>query len=107
MCTYIQHNDIANIGCHIHVLCAFIVHIMLLLCHYAGDNSEASGGREQDLNTVSEQALALTKEKMDSTFQMNCVQPGEEGWQYDKQHMFGPPCMESGWDSDSSSTQEF
>ena len=40
-------------------------------------------------------------------FEANSVQPGEKYWQYDKQQEFGQPKIESGWDSDSSSTQEF
>ena len=72
-----------------------------------GNNSEASENHEQDLNKVSEQMLAQQKEKMDILFKANRVQPGGEGWEYDQQQEFGPPLMEGGWDSDSSSTQEF
>lgn len=72
-----------------------------------GDNSELSSDNEQDLNKVSEQILARTKETMDVVFEANCVHPGEEGWQYDRQQEFSPDIMEGGWDSDSSSTQEF
>lgn len=72
-----------------------------------GDNSETSGSNEQDLNKVSEQILVQTKETMDVLFEANRVHPGEDHWQYDREEDFGPAQMESGWDSDSSSTQEF
>lgn len=72
-----------------------------------GDNSETSGSNEQDLNKVSEQILVQTKETMDVLFEANRVHPGEDRWQYDREEDFGPAQMESGWDSDSSSTQEF
>lgn len=44
---------------------------------------------------------------MDNLFETNRIQPGETNWEYDKQKDFDPPQMESGWDSESSSTQEF
>lgn len=44
---------------------------------------------------------------MDVLFEANRVHAGEDGWQYDRQEDFGPAQMESGWDSNSSSTQEF
>ena len=47
------------------------------------------------------------KEKMDCVFEANRVLPGDKGWQYDKEQDFGPPHIEGGWDSDSSSTQDF
>lgn len=78
------------------------------LCLYTlGDNSETSGSNEPDLNKVSDEILAQTKESMDVLFEANRVHPGEDSWQYDKQEDFGPAQMESGWDSNSSSTQEF
>ena len=73
----------------------------------AGDNSEASGDVEQDLNKVSEQVLAQEKKRMDLVYETNRVQPGGKDWEYDKQKDFEPPCMGSGWDSGHSSTEEF
>ena len=74
---------------------------------FLGDNSETSGSNEKDLNRVSEQTLFQTKATMDVLFEANRVHPGEDSWQYDRQEDFGPAQMESGWDSDSSSTKEF
>ena len=44
---------------------------------------------------------------MDNLFETNQILPGGKDWEYDKQNNFEPPQMESGWDSESSSTQEF
>jgi hypothetical protein len=44
---------------------------------------------------------------MDNLFETNQILPGGKDWEYDKQKDFKPPQMESGWDSESSSTQEF
>ncbi|CAI8013204.1 hypothetical protein GBAR_LOCUS8407 [Geodia barretti] len=73
----------------------------------ADNYSEASGTNEQDLNKVSEQTLAQEKKKMDNLFETNQILSGGKDWEYDKQNNFEPPQMESGWDSESSSTQEF
>jgi hypothetical protein len=67
-----------------------------------GESSEASRNNEHSLCEE-----ILPQMKMDNTFETNRVQPGEEGWLYDKEQAFGPACMECSWDSDSSSIQEF
>ena len=44
---------------------------------------------------------------MDSVFESHRIQPGEKDWEYDKPKDFDPPVIESGWDSESSSVEEF
>ena len=44
---------------------------------------------------------------MDVLFEANKLQPGDDGYEYDKEMDFSGPRMESGWDSDHSSNVEF
>ena len=90
-----------------HYSCFFEVFTSSFLPPTVDNFSEASANDEQDLNKVSEQMLAQEKKKMDGLFETNQVLPGERDWKYDKQRDFEPPQMESGWDSESSSTQKF
>lgn len=67
-----------------------------------GENSE-----EEDLNKANDEQLAKRKARMDVLFEANRLQPGDEGYVYDKEVEFGRPKIESGWDSEEESSNEF
>ena len=66
-----------------------------------GENSE------EDLNKANDEQLAKRKAQMDVLFEANRLQPGDEGYVYDKEVEFGRPKIESGWDSEEESSNEF
>ena len=60
----------------------------------------------EDLNKVSQEVLLEKKAEMDVLFEANRLKPGDERYEYDKEVEFGGSKIESGWDSDGS-TSEF
>lgn len=61
---------------------------------------------QEDLNKVSQEVLLEKKAEMDVLFEANQLKPGDKGYEYDKEVEFGGSKIESGWDSDGS-TSEF
>ena len=58
---------------------------------------------DEDLNKATDEQLAKKKEEMDVLFESNCLKPGDEGYEYDKEVDFDVgQKMESGWDTDES-----
>ena len=66
-----------------------------------GENSE------EDLNKANDEQLAKRKAQMDVLFEANRLQRGDKGYVYDKEVEFGQPKIESGWDSEEESSNEF
>ena len=64
---------------------------------------------EKDLNKVSEEALKQKKQEMDELFEKNRLQPGDEGFEYDKEMDFGDESDKEscGWDSSNSGVEDF
>jgi len=64
---------------------------------------------EKDLNKVSEEALKQKKQEMDELFEKNRLQPGDEGFEYDKEMDFGDESdkVSCGWDSSNSGVEDF
>jgi len=64
---------------------------------------------EKDLNKVSEEALKQKKQEMDKLFEKNYLQPGDKGFEYDKEIDFGDESdkVSCGWDSSNSGVEDF
>ena len=64
---------------------------------------------EKDLNKVSEEALKQKKQEMDELFEKNRLQPGDEGFEYNKEMDFGDESdkVSCGWDSSNSGVEDF
>ena len=63
---------------------------------------------ENDLNKVSEDLLKQKKQEMDMEFEQNQLQPGDEGYEYDKEIDFdGDDKVSCGWDSSDSNVEYF
>ena len=64
---------------------------------------------EKDLNKVSEEALKRKKQEMDEVFEKNRLQPGDKGFEYDKEIDFGDESdkVSCGWDSSNSGVEDF
>ncbi|XP_050720345.1 centrosomal protein of 19 kDa-like isoform X2 [Eriocheir sinensis] len=70
------------------------------------EEAAASAAREynvdphQDLNKLDDTTLDKKKKVMNSSFEKNCVRPGDPGYEYDRQVDFGKDEKEeAGWDS--------
>lgn len=64
-------------------------------------NGHSKHDCEEDLNKVDDEYLARKKAEMDAQFTANQLNPGDEGYVYDKEIEFdNGPKIESGWDSD-------
>ena len=75
-----------------------------IICYFTGDTFDVC---EKDLNKVPEHVLIQEKDKMDILFQAHHLKHGDEDYKYDRQQNFGPAMIESGWDTDTSSSNEF
>ncbi|XP_045101555.1 centrosomal protein of 19 kDa-like [Portunus trituberculatus] len=61
---------------------------------------EYSVDPEQDLNKLDDASLDKKKKVMNTSFEKNCVRPGDPDYEYDKQVDFGSGAkVEAGWDS--------
>ena len=73
-----------------------------MVCLYIVD----VGGSQEDLNKLGEDQLKEKKAEMDVLFEANRIQPGDDGYEYDKEMDFSGSKIECGWDSDGSSVME-
>ena len=63
---------------------------------------------DEDLNRVDEETLKRKKSVMESTFEKHRVKPTDPDFKYDVEVEFDPSnVIESGWDSDGGSDEEF
>lgn len=60
---------------------------------------------KEDLNKISPEQLLERKAEMDILFEANRLKPEDKGYEYDREVEFGGSKIESGWDSDGSSSE--
>ena len=76
---------------------------------YLDNHLSLNSDNENDLNKVSDEVLEQKKQEMDELFEKNRLQPGDEGFEYDKEVDFGDESekVSCGWDSSNSGVEDF
>lgn len=71
------------------------------------DTTKMISSDDEDYNKMPEGEYSRKKAEMDQQFELERTKPTDSNFVYDKEEEYDKPIMESGWDSDSSSSSEF